>query len=151
MKILLASDHAGFDLKNKIFTYLKDEGFDIEDLGNQVLDTNDDYPEILLPVAMRVVSDPDNTMAIVFGKSGNGEAIICNRFPGVRAAVYYGGKPEIITLSREHNNANVLSIGAGFVDEEEARQAVKMWKMEYRKLLYLIALLHQVDSSLKLS
>ena len=127
MKIIVASDHAGFELKNKVRDYLISEGFQVEDMGAAVYDPEDNYPEILLPAALMIVNDPENTRAIVFGKSGNGEAIICNRLPGVRAAVYHGGNLEIVRLSREHNNANVLSIGAGFVQEEEAVQAVKMW------------------------
>ena len=127
MKIIVASDHAGFELKNKVRDYLISEGFQVEDMGAAVYDPEDNYPEILLPAALMIVNDPENTRAIVFGKSGNGEAIICNRLPGVRAAVYHGGNLEIVRLSREHNNSNVLSIGAGFVQEEEAVQAVKMW------------------------
>jgi len=127
MKILLASDHAGFKLKEEINQFLTDEGFEIEDLGANVFDENDDYPEIMLPAAMRVVSDPINTKAIVFGKSGNGEAMICNRLPGVRAAVYHGGNLDIVRLSREHNDANILSLGAGFIESDEAKDAVKLW------------------------
>src|SRR3989344_5607331 len=135
-KILLASDHAGFELKNRIANFLKDEGFDIEDMGAHVYDKDDDYPKIMIPVAMRIIKNTENTKAIIFGKSGQGEAIIVNRFPGIRAVVYYGDMKEgnkgelnmeIIRLSREHNDANVLSIGAGFVDEESAKQAVKLW------------------------
>lgn len=127
MKILLAADHAGFELKNKILAYLKSESFDVEDLGAHVYDTDDDYPKMMIPTAMRVVSDPENTRAIIFGKSGNGEAMVSNRFPGIRAAVYHGGNLEIVRLSREHNDANILSIAAGFVEEEEAKEAVKLW------------------------
>jgi ribose 5-phosphate isomerase B len=80
---------------------------------------------------MRVVEDPENTRAIIFGMSGQGEAMVANRFPGVRAAVWYGGSDsvsrEIIKLSREHNDANVLSIGAHFVGKEEMIEAVKLW------------------------
>ncbi len=127
MKILLASDHAGFDLKNKIFKFLKEESFDVEDMGAQVLDTEDDYPQIMIPVAMRVINDIENTKAIIFGKSGQGEAMVSNRFPGIRAAVYYGQNLEIIRLSREHNDSNILSIGAGFVNEDEAKEAIRLW------------------------
>lgn len=127
MKIFLATDHAGFELKNKVKDFLVSEGFNVEDMGAHVFDPADDYPKIMLPVAMRVVSDPENTRAIVFGKSGNGEAILCNRFPGIRAAVYHGKNLEIVRLSREHNNANILSIGAGFVEEEEVVEAVRLW------------------------
>lgn len=127
MKILLAADHAGFGLKNYVKDFLIAEGFQVEDMGASAFDPADNYPEIMLPVAMRIVSDPDTTRAIVFGKSGQGEAIICNRLPGVRAVVYYGGNLEIIRLSREHNNANVLSLGAGFLEEKEAQEAVRLW------------------------
>lgn len=126
MKIILASDHAGFELKNKIKDYLVSEKFDVEDMGAHTLVNDDNYPEIMIPVAMKIISD-ENTKGVIFGKSGQGEAIICNRFPGIRAAVYYGGNKEILRLSREHNDANVLSIGAGFVNEEEAKEAVKIW------------------------
>ena len=127
MKILLATDHAGFELKNKIKDFLIQEGVDVEDMGAHVYDKEDDYPKIMVPVAMRVLEDPENTRAIIFGKSGNGEAMVSNRFPGIRAAVYHGGNLEIVRLSREHNDANVLSIAAGFVPEEEAKEAVKIW------------------------
>jgi ribose 5-phosphate isomerase B len=127
MKILLATDHAGFELKNKIKDFLIKEGFDVEDMGAHVFDRDDDYPKYMVPTAMRVVSDPENTRAIIFGKSGNGEAMISNRFPGVRAAVYHGKNLEIVRLSREHNDANILSIAAGFVEEDEAKEAVKLW------------------------
>ena len=127
MKILLAADHAGFELKNKILAFLKEDGFDVEDMGAHVFDAGDDYPKIMLPLAMRVVSDPENTRGIVFGKSGNGEAIICNRLPGVRAAVYHGKNMDIVKLSREHNDANVLSLAAGFVSEDEAKEAISLW------------------------
>lgn len=127
MKILLASDHAGFKLKEEISQFLTNDGFDVEDLGSHVYDENDDYPEIMLPVAMRIVSDPVNTKAIVFGKSGNGEAMICNRLPGVRAAVYHGGNLDVVQLSRQHNDANILSIGAAFIEPDEAKEAVKLW------------------------
>lgn len=127
MKIILASDHAGFELKNKIKDFLVAEGFGVEDLGASVLDPEDDYPKYMVPAAMRVVNDPENTKAIIFGKSGQGEAMVSNRFPGVRAAVYYSHNLEIIRLSREHNDANVLSIGAGLITEEQAIEAVKTW------------------------
>ncbi len=127
MKILLATDHAGFELKNKIFEFLQREGMDVEDMGASVYDKTDDYPTYMIPTAMRVVSDPENTRAIIFGMSGNGEAMVSNRFPGIRAAVYHGKNLNIVRLSREHNDSNILSIAAGFVDEAEAKEAVKIW------------------------
>lgn len=127
MKIVLASDHAGFERKNQLLQYLKEEDFDVEDLGAHVFEDADDYPKYMVPAAMRVVEDPDNTRAVIFGMSGEGEAMVANRFPGVRATVYYGGSLDIIRLSREHNDANILSIGAHFVSKDEMIKAVKLW------------------------
>jgi ribose 5-phosphate isomerase B len=127
MKILVASDHAGFELKNAIVALLKSQGVDVEDMGAKSFDESDDYPTIMIPVAMQVASDPENTKAIILGKSGNGEAMVSNRFPGVRAAVYHGKNMEIVRLSREHNDANILSLAAGYVDEKEACEAVTLW------------------------
>ncbi len=127
MKILLATDHAGFNLKNDIKDFLTTEGFEVEDMGAHVLDPEDHYPEIMVPLAMRLLQSETGTRAIVFGKSGQGEAMLMNRFPGVRTAVYYGKNIDIIRLSREHNDANVLSLAAGFLTPEEAREAVKLW------------------------
>ncbi|MDB5259284.1 MAG: ribose-5-phosphate isomerase ribose 5-phosphate isomerase [Candidatus Taylorbacteria bacterium] len=126
-KILIGTDHAGFELKNILVTYLKENGYNVEDMGAHTLDPEDDYPKLLIPVAMRVLEDPQNIKAIVFGGSGNGEAMICNRFPEVRAAVYYGGPIEIVKLSREHNDANVLSLGARFIDEKQMKNVVDLW------------------------
>ncbi len=126
MKILLASDHAGYELKNQVKDFLVAEGFEIEDMGAHTYNKDDNYPEIMLPVAMRVLSD-SNSKAIIFGKSGQGEAMIVNRFPGIRAIVYHGKNLEILRLGREHNDSNILSIGAGFVEFEEAREAIRLW------------------------
>lgn len=128
MKILIGSDHAGFDLKNSLKDFLISKGFEVEDYGAKVMDTNDDYPKILAPIALYIAEHPDEDVkGIVLGGSGQGEAIVCNRFPGVRAALYYGGAMEIVKLSREHNNANILSLGARFLKEEEAKEAVELW------------------------
>ena len=129
MKILLGADHAGFELKNKIKAFLSSssEKYSIEDMGAHELNATDDYPAILAPLAIKVAEQPEEYKAIIFGGSGQGEAMVCNRFPGVRAAVYYGSNLDIIKLSREHNDSNVLSIGARFVDEKQAIEAVSLW------------------------
>jgi ribose 5-phosphate isomerase B len=127
LKIVLASDHAGFERKNELLAYLKEEAFDVEDVGALTLDKDDDYPKYMVLAAMRIVADPENTKAIIFGMSGEGEAMVANRFPGVRAAVWYGGSLDIIKLSREHNDANILSIGAHFVSKDEMIKVVKLW------------------------
>ena len=126
MTIYLASDHAGFELKGKIKDFLVKNGYEAEDLGPFAYDANDDYPELIRPAAERVSQNPEDR-AIVLGGSGQGEAMVSNRYKNVRAAVYYGGNMDIVKLSREHNNANVLSFGARFVKEEEALEAVKLW------------------------
>ncbi len=126
-KVLVASDHAGFELKNVLVAHLKEQGYMVEDMGAHVLNDADDYPPIMVPVALRVLDDPKHVKGIVFGGSGNGEAMVCNRFPEVRAAVYYGGPLDIVRLSREHNDANILSLGARFINEDEMKKAADLW------------------------
>lgn len=141
IKLILASDHAGFTLKEKIKSWLETEGYKVLDVGAHSLVPEDDYPVYMSSASLKVAEDLEGkTKAIIFGGSGQGEAIVANRFPGVRAVVWYGdvtgnnassdGAPtghDIITLSREHNDANVLSIGARFVNEDQAKSAVKKW------------------------
>lgn len=126
MKVYLASDHAGFELKEALIPFLRERGYEPEDLGPFTNDPNDDYPDTVLPVAL-AIAERAGGMGIVIGGSGQGEAMVCNRLHGVRAAVYYGGDMSILTLSREHNNANVLSLGARFMTQEAAKSAVELW------------------------
>ncbi len=126
--ILIGSDHAGFELKNTLVEYVKTLGYEVQDMGAHKLKEDDDYPIVLHPLAKKISEHPDKFIGIVLGGSGQGEAIVCNRYENVRAAVYYGGKNEIITkLSRLHNNSNVLSLGARFITEEEAKEVVQLW------------------------
>lgn len=127
MKIYLASDHAGFELKEKIKKFLLDSGYDIKNLGAFKFDPDDDYPDFIRKAAKAVSKGPKNSRAIILGGSGQGEAMVANRYKGVRAAVIYSYDENIIKLSREHNNANILSIGARFLKEDEALKAVKLW------------------------
>ena len=127
-KIFLATDHAGFEHKEYIKSLLIDSGeYEVEDVGAHSLDPADDYPAFMHLAASKVSEDPENTKAIIFGGSGQGEAMVANKYPGVRAAVYYGGDENIVWLSREHNNANVLSLGARFLTLDEAKHAVFLW------------------------
>lgn len=127
MEIYLGGDHAGFELKKNLITFLKEElNYDAVDEGPYEYNEGDDYPDFVSLVAKSVQQDSES-LGIVLGGSGQGEAMCANRFKGIRAAVYYGGNLEIIKLSREHNNANILSLGARFLSEEEAKGAVKMW------------------------
>jgi ribose 5-phosphate isomerase B len=122
MKILLASDHAGFELKNHLVSFLKQEGFEVEDCGPFEYNESDNYPELIAPVA-QCVSEDGELRAVVLGGSGQGEAIVADKFDNVRATTYYGGPLEIVELGRKHNDANVLSLGARFVTQQEAEQA----------------------------
>ena len=134
-KILFASDHAGFELKNMLVAFVRELGYDVEDLGANELEPLDDYPDYISLVARKISDDPDNTRGIILGASGQGEAIVANRFPNVRAVVFYGqheslnkrARLNIVQLSREHNNANVLSLGVRFLEDFEAKIAVKDW------------------------
>lgn len=126
MKIYLGADHAGFELKEKLAYLLKELGHEVEDKGPAEYDPNDDYPDYIAPVA-RAVSDDPSARGIVLGGSGQGEAMVANRFNGVRASVWYGGGTEVLKVSREHNDANMLAIGTRFAGEEETLHAVKIW------------------------
>lgn len=130
MTIYLGADHAGFALKQKIKEFLEKAGYTIADMGAYANNDGDDYPDFILAVAEAVAGDcikGIDSRGIVFGGSGQGEAMAANRIDGVRAAVFYGGPKDIIALSREHNDANVLSLGARFISEQEALDAVKLW------------------------
>ena len=125
-KIFLGSDHAGFELKEHVKKYILKLGMKVEDMGAHKFDSQDDYPDFIAPVAKKVAKNP-NSIGIIFGASGQGEAIAANKIKGVRAALYYGNNMEIVKLSRTHNNANILSLGAKFLTKQEAIEAVNAW------------------------
>ena len=127
--VYLATDHAGFELKESIKSYLEEKGFEVYDCGALTLEPGDGYPEYMARAAEKIQEDAMHApaMAIIFGGSGVGEAIVVNRFRHVRAVVYAGGPLDVIKVSREHNDTNILSIGARFVTENEARQAVDLF------------------------
>jgi ribose 5-phosphate isomerase B len=134
MKIFIGTDHAGYVLKEKLVSSLKAQGYEVVDKGAFEYNENDDYPDFVVPVAREVSMDPDQVKGIILGGTGEGEAIAANKFPHVRAAVYYGkAKPivddesDIIVRSREHNNSNILSLGARYFTEESVMEAVNLW------------------------
>jgi ribose 5-phosphate isomerase B len=178
MKISIASDHAGFDLKNFLVDELRSRGFDVYDQGAHELVADDDYPTYISKVAHDVSKyeeahhqlhtddvsidgayddmrdegieideqkflthdtlglPKERQVGIIIGGSGQGEAMVANKFPYVRATVLYGGVAvggsehlleQIIRLSREHNDANVLSLGARFLSPEEALKMTLLW------------------------
>lgn len=128
--IHIGSDHAGFELKNQIILFLEQKHYEVIDYGAYEYDPDDDFPDFILPVAIAVAEDK-NSRGIILGGSGQGEAMVANRVQGIRATVFYGepamSDESIINLSRQHNDANILSIGARFVTEEEALEAIDMW------------------------
>jgi len=126
-KIFLAADHAGFRLKEYIKKYLLKSGYEVEDKGAFSINPNDDYPDFILPAAKEVAKDPAARKGIVLGGSGQGEAIAANKIRYIRAVVYYGGPSKILKLSKTHNNANILSLGARFLTKDKAIKAVKLW------------------------
>jgi ribose 5-phosphate isomerase B len=126
MTIYIGSDHAGFEIKRQIIEHLKSANREVEDCGAYTFDPDDDYPDYCYPCAVKVSQNP-GSMGIVLGMSGNGEAIVANKAKGVRAALYYGGHEEIVILSRQHNDANVLSIGAKFISQAEVERAVDLF------------------------
>lgn len=141
MKVYLASDHGGFELKNKLVAFVRTLGYEAEDCGALVYDKNDDYPAIIAGAAKKVSADAMrglDSKGIILGGSGQGEAIVANRFKGVRAVVFYGPCPrpqtdaagntiDIVTSTRMHNDANMLSLGGRFLTEQETMDVVKKW------------------------
>jgi len=142
MKIFLATDHTGVDLKNKVKEFLKKEGYDVEDCGAYDYHQEDDYPDWIGKAAQKVSENP-NERGIIFGGSGEGEAMVANKFRNVRCALFYspelpthaidieGDKStdpfEILKLTRMHNGANMLSIGFRFIKEDDVFKAIKIW------------------------
>jgi ribose 5-phosphate isomerase B len=124
MKVFLASDHAGFALKEAVKQFLLVQKFDVSDCGAFAFDKDDDYPDLIVKAAEKVSRDP-LAKGIVFGKSGTGEEIVANKIPNIRA--FTGVDEENVRLAREHNDANVLSLGAEFVDFAKAKNLVKIF------------------------
>jgi ribose 5-phosphate isomerase B len=127
-KIYLSGDHAGFEIKEKIKPWLIKKGFKIEDIGPFNSNPEDDYPDYVIPMAKLVAKNPNNRGIIIAG-SGQGEVIAANRIKNIRTALYYGSSPpeQILKLSRKHNNSNVLSLGAFFMDENLIKKAITVW------------------------
>src|SRR5689334_8277236 len=134
MKVYLASDHVGFELKNKLRDFLQKKNYEVIDCGAETFDKDDDYPDFISRAAENVSKDPESR-GIIFGGSGQGEAIVANKFKNVRCALFYSPAVptheadvtvrvstdplEMIRLTRKHNDANMLSIGMRFVHEED--------------------------------
>lgn len=126
MQIHLATDHAGYTHKNEVAQWLTKEGFSIVDHGAHVYDAEDDFPDFIARAAVAISRNPQDR-AIIFGGSGQGEAMLANRFPAVRATVLCADSGDIVRLSREHNDANVLSVGARFLTVDQTKKHVWDW------------------------
>lgn len=142
MKVYFAADHAGFELKKTLLSFVRVEmGLDVEDCGASEYDVQDDYPAIIASAARKLSADAlggIDSRAILIGGSGQGEAIVANRFKGVRAAVFYGNALhpqedadgrllDILMSTRTHNDANALAIGARFITVKEAAESARAW------------------------
>ncbi|USN88106.1 MAG: RpiB/LacA/LacB family sugar-phosphate isomerase [Candidatus Nomurabacteria bacterium] len=125
--IHLAADHAGYEHKEAIKEWLKNSVYEVVDHGAHQLHPLDDFPDFINLASLAVNESPTESCAFIFGGSGEGEAMLANRYPEVRATVYYGGNEEIIKLSRQHNDANVLSFGSRFVSVEEVKSSITKW------------------------
>jgi ribose 5-phosphate isomerase B len=124
MKVYLATDHAGFSLKEEVKKFLLSKQIEVEDEGAFLLDENDDYPDLIAKAAEKVSKDPES-FGIIFGKSGAGEAIVANKFKNIRAVIGFSEKN--VELAREHNNANILSLGSDFVTLESAQKFIDIF------------------------
>lgn len=142
MKVFVGADHAGFELKEKIKDFLSKKGVDVQDCGAFTYDKDDDYPDFISKVAINVSKNPQSK-GIVFGGSGQAEMMVANKIKGIRCALYYGqtmpiaavdiagrisdDPHEIVKLTREHNDTNMLSIAARFVSEQDAMKVAALW------------------------
>lgn len=124
MRVYLGSDHAGLELKQRLVEHLRQLGHDPVDCGPAAYDADDDYPPYVLLAASRVAEDP-GSLGIVIGGSGNGEAIAANKVRGVRCALAFSD--DTARLGREHNNANVLSLGARMYDDATALRFAELF------------------------
>jgi ribose 5-phosphate isomerase len=127
MRVHIASDHAGFELKAIAITHLENNGHEVIDHGALTYDPQDDYPSFCFEAAQATVNDP-GSLGIVIGGSGNGEQIAANKVRGARAALAWN--LQTARLAREHNNANVVGIGARMHTSEEALEIIDAFLSE---------------------
>ncbi len=124
MRVHIGGDHAAYELHRALVTHVKDTGHDVVDHGPFTYDAQDDYPVAVLRAAKGVADDP-GSLGIVLGGSGNGEQMAANKVPGIRAALC--STTELAELAREHNDAQVVSIGGRFTDVDTAKEIVDVF------------------------
>ncbi|MFC4336789.1 ribose-5-phosphate isomerase [Salininema proteolyticum] len=117
MRIYIGSDHAGYELKNHLVAHLEKAGHEVTDIGPAAFDPEDDYPAFCFHAAAAVVGDP-GSLGVVIGGSGNGEQIAANKVPGARCALVWN--EETAKLARQHNDANLMGIGARMHSTDDA-------------------------------
>ncbi len=126
MKIFLAADHAGFELKKSLLEHLVHHGYDVEDLGPHTLDEEDDYPNYAYALTTKILgSEDDDPRGILLCGSGQGMAMAANRVSGIRAALAWN--EEIASLAREHEDSNVLALPARFIEPKTALEITDRW------------------------
>lgn len=123
MKVFLGADHRGFELKEKLKEWLKDHGYAVEDLGAHSLVPDDDYPDYAVAVAEKVAENPSEDRGILLCGSGHGMDVTANKVKGIRATVVV--TEDSAKMAREHNDANVISIGADWTVPEKAKEIVR--------------------------
>ncbi len=124
VRVYIGADHAGYELKNHLVSWLKEHGHEVVDCGPSVYDAEDDYPPFVLRAAEGVAGDP-GSLGVVIGGSGNGEQIAANKVRGIRAALAWS--EDTAKLAREHNDANVISIGGRMHPQEESTRFVELF------------------------
>lgn len=120
--VYLGADHGGYRLKEELKRWFAENNISYKDLGATTLDPKDDYTEFIIPVAKQVASEA-NSVGIIIGRSGNGEAIATNKIDGIRAALCLNEK--MAQKAKDHNNANILSLGADYITLEDAKKIVQ--------------------------
>ena len=124
MRVHIGGDHAAFELHQELLTFLADEGHEVTDHGPFEYDAVDDYPVFVIRAAQAVSADP-GSRGIVLGGSGNGEQMAANKVAGIRAALCYNA--ELAKLAREHNDAQILSMGGRMQSVEESKEMVRVF------------------------
>lgn len=125
MLIYIGADHRGFKLKESLKIYLKESGYEVIDVGNTEYDENDDYSDFAALVARKISMDPENSRGVLFCGSGVGVDIVANKYKNVRSALV--ATPDQAMASRHDDNANILSLAADFLTEEDVKQILSVW------------------------
>jgi ribose 5-phosphate isomerase B len=125
MKIYIAADHNGFEMKNQLAEWLKAEGYEVTDMGPETFDQHDDYPDYGIKVAQEVAKDPKNHYGILLCGSGVGMSVVADKVKGIRAAMIHD--PEIAKAAQRDDDINVLALGADYIPLDTAKEVITAW------------------------